>query len=279
MFSLIMGASADDTTMGKDRLFEYTEPPIKTSFEADLNQLKQIPALVMPELQDRTRPQVARVGRVESISLMGRNCQYRFVPDPDIPAIPSSTIEALGSSLVIDGSQWGEFTRTHWAVKDADLYHTLLKRPYPPTSLESTVFAIPTADPDPDLVSVMMPFDAASAPIYQALLAAVTQQGWQCRRADELFTNGPVIQDIVDLIASSTVVICDLSGRNANVFYEAGIAHAIGRNVVLLARHESDVPFDLRHLRYISYVDNDQGREELTRRVLLHLAAISNSNR
>lgn len=274
MFSLIMGASVDDTTMRTDRLFEYTDHSLKAIFEADLNRLKQLPALVMPERQDRSRPQYARVGRIESVSLVGRDCHYRFVPDVDIPAIASSTIESIASSLLIDSRQWGEFTRTHWAVKDADLYRALLTRSFAPTTSAPTVFTIPGSDPDPDLISVMMPFDASFTPVYQALSAAVTQQGWQCQRADELFTNGPVIQDIVHLIAASQAVICDLSGRNANVFYEAGIAHAIGRNVVLLARHESDVPFDLRHLRYISYVNNDQGREELSSTVLRHLTAI-----
>ncbi len=185
----------------------------------------------------------------------------------------------MASSLLIDGSQWGEFTRTHWAVKDVDLYHTLLRRSYAaPAILAPTVFTIPRGAPQPDLVSVMMPFEASFAPVYQSLSVAVTQEGWQCRRADELFTNGPVIQDIVELIAASRAVICDLSGRNANVFYEAGIAHAIGRDVVLLARHESDVPFDLRHLRYISYANNDQGREELTTTVLRHLRTMTSTN-
>jgi len=41
--------------------------------------------------------------------------------------------------------------------------------------------------------------------------------------------------------------IADCTGRNPNVFYEIGIAHTLGRNVVMIT--EADVPFDLRHLR------------------------------
>lgn len=278
MFSLIMGASADDTAMRAERLFEYTDPALKAAFSADLNQLTQIPTLVMPELQDQTRLQIARMGRIDRISVVGRDCHYRFVPDADIPAIPSSVIESIASSLLIDDRQWAEFTRTHWAVKDADLYHALLSQTYAQAKLTPSVFSVPSSSQDPELISVMMPFDGTFKPVYQAISTAVTQQGWRCQRADELFTNGPVIQDIVELIAASQAVICDLSGRNANVFYEAGIAHTIGRSVILLARHMNDVPFDLRHLRYISYVDNNQGHEELTKTVLQHLDAIKRNN-
>jgi len=74
-------------------------------------------------------------------------------------------------------------------------------------------------------------------------------------------------------------VICDLSSRNANVFYEAGIAHTIGRNVLLLARDQRDVPLDLQHLRYIWYTNNTQGLGELKDKVLKHLEATKSANR
>lgn len=48
-----------------------------------------------------------------------------------------------------------------------------------------------------------------------------------------------------------------LSGRNPHVFYEAGIAHPLGREVILIAQSEHDIPFDLRHLRYCN---NAEGR-------------------
>ena len=59
------------------------------------------------------------------------------------------------------------------------------------------------------------------------------------------------------------MVVCDCSDRNPNVFYEIGIAHTLGREVVLLAQKEADVPFDLRHLRYVQYHNNPDGRKAL----------------
>jgi len=49
------------------------------------------------------------------------------------------------------------------------------------------------------------------------------------------------------LIFRANVVGCDLTGKNPNVSYEAGIAHTLGKQVVPLWQSEADVPFDLRH--------------------------------
>ena len=76
---------------------------------------------------------------------------------------------------------------------------------------------------------------------------------------------------MVSLIDRSRVVICDCSGRNPNVFYEAGIAHTLGREVILITQSGSDIPFDLRHLRYIAYHNNGEGRTKLKEEVVKRL--------
>ncbi|MBL4598442.1 MAG: hypothetical protein JKX93_05675 [Rhizobiaceae bacterium] len=110
----------------------------------------------------------------------------------------------------------------------------------------------------------MMPFLASFDSVYQSIQQASANVGLSCRRADNIWENPAVIQDVVSLIDQSRVVVCDCTGRNPNVFYEAGIAHTLGREVILITQSEEDVPFDLRHLRYVRYLDNDQGRIELT---------------
>jgi hypothetical protein len=84
-----------------------------------------------------------------------------------------------------------------------------------------------------------------------------------------------IIQDIVSLIDRSRVVVCDCTGRNPNVFYEIGIAHTLGREVVLLAQSASDIPFDLRHLRHLQYLNNAEGRKALELGLSAKLSAMS----
>jgi hypothetical protein len=82
--------------------------------------------------------------------------------------------------------------------------------------------------------------------------------GLKCRRADDIWENPAVMQDVVSLIDRSRVVICDCTGRNPNVFYEIGVAHTLGREVILITQSQEDIPFDLRHLRYVSYLNNGE---------------------
>ena len=61
------------------------------------------------------------------------------------------------------------------------------------------------------------------------------------------------MEDIWKRICGARVVIADCTGRSPNVFYEIGLAHAIGAPVILITQRKADVPFDLRHNRYIEY--------------------------
>lgn len=127
-----------------------------------------------------------------------------------------------------------------------------------------SVFQAPEKGVDPSLIAVMMPFEPALRPVYKAIKAAASDQGLNCQRVDDIWENSTVIQDIFSLIFRSNIVVCDFTGRNPNVFYECGIAHTLGKHVVPIAQHESDVPFDLRHHRYLRYLNNAEGLKEFT---------------
>ena len=87
------------------------------------------------------------------------------------------------------------------------------------------------------------------------------------------------MQDIVELICTSQVVVCDLSGKNPNVFYEAGIAHTLGKEVILITQSIDDVPFDLKPLRCIEYLNNCEGLKKLARDVVERINTIRNKLR
>jgi hypothetical protein len=74
---------------------------------------------------------------------------------------------------------------------------------------------------------------------------------WECTRADILRTPGPVVDQIYSQIRAADVVIGEMTGGNPNVFYEIGIAHALGKTTVLLAASKEDLTaFDLNHIRH-----------------------------
>ena len=109
----------------------------------------------------------------------------------------------------------------------------------------------------------MMPFQSSLSSVYESIKLAADDSGLTCSRADDIWNHSTVIQDIFSLIFKSFIVVCDFSGKNPNVFYEAGIAHTLGKHVVPITQSEHDIPFDLQHHRYVKYLNNNEGVEDL----------------
>lgn len=76
-------------------------------------------------------------------------------------------------------------------------------------------------------------------------------------RADFL-TGEVIIEDIINMIMEADIVVADLTGFNPNVFYELGVRKAIKGKCICIIKDENldDLPFDIRHLRAISYEFN-----------------------
>jgi len=87
----------------------------------------------------------------------------------------------------------------------------------------------------------MMPFSANFDKVYAAVKTSTSQQNLRCERADSIWDEDELIQDIFSLIFRSRIVVCDFTGQNPNVFYEAGIAHTLGRPVIAITQNENDV--------------------------------------
>jgi len=125
------------------------------------------------------------------------------------------------------------------------------------------LFQIPSEPVDQNLIAVMMPFRAELSDVYETIKDAARMTGLYCKRVDDIWDHSTVIQDVFSLIFQSYIVVCDLTGKNPNVFYEAGIAHTLGKHMVPITQSEDDIPFDLKHHRYAKYLNNNEGRVKL----------------
>src|SRR4029453_3589189 len=103
-------------------------------------------------------------------------------------------------------------------------------------------------------VFVLMPFDDKFNDIYKfGIKGAADDAGAYAERLDEqMFTEG-TLQRIFNQIRQGDVIVADMTGRNPNVFYEVGYAHALGKLVLLLTQKAKDIPFDLQHHKHIVY--------------------------
>lgn len=245
------------------RIFEYTDDEVKDRFSVegrpDFNALRALPTLFMPE-QGRA-DNTARVGTINRIASSGaRSVRLEYSFDPNIPAVSVDWIASISGSLGIHDY---EFSRTHWAVKDFDLFRAFVASIRPQQN-NAIVFDIPDRSAIvADQMSVMMPFAREFDGTYDAICNVGANSRMRVNRADNIWEHHAIIQDVVSLISRSRIIVADCTGMNPNVFYEIGIAHAIGREVILITQNMDHIPFDLRHLRALTYLPNGEGLERL----------------
>ena len=223
---------------------------------------------------DGSGPQIARLAYINHIVQGPRETSIQYSFDTSVPGINNPDLQRYSATLGIESA----LNHTHWEVCSGDLFRVLLMAQLRDAASKPRATVFSTAgidDQDDALVSVMMPFGAEFTPVYTALQKAATGIGLTCQRADDIWINHHVIQDIVDLIAKARVVVCDCSGRNPNVFYEIGIAHSLGKDVILITRSADDIPFDLRHLRFLTYLPNKEGLDELSKGVMGRLKTLT----
>jgi hypothetical protein len=90
-------------------------------------------------------------------------------------------------------------------------------------------------------------------------------------RADGLGEPGRITSQIIKLLIEADLVIADLTWNNANVYYELSLRHAIGGRAIHMALADTNVSFDLRDNRTISYTLHcrvaETARDELSKQI------------
>lgn len=107
---------------------------------------------------------------------------------------------------------------------------------------------------DTTLCFCLLPFKDDFFRVYEeGIIAAVEASGLRATHAGQIFDNREIIEDIWESICLARVIIADVTDRNPNVFYELGMCHTLGKEVIVITQNADDVPFDIRHRRYIHY--------------------------
>jgi hypothetical protein len=142
-----------------------------------------------------------------------------------------------------------------------DVNHLLIsaQRFAPPTEQPSPVprsqfldrAGLTEAKIDKNLVFVLTPFHPDYERTYEAIGSVCRSIGLKCMRGDEEHIVGDILQHILQLMVSARLIIANLDGRNPNVFYELGLAHALGKPVLTIASSPQDLPFDISSTRIL----------------------------
>ncbi|ORO41257.1 hypothetical protein B7728_02065 [Streptococcus oralis subsp. tigurinus] len=86
---------------------------------------------------------------------------------------------------------------------------------------------------------------------------ALSQDEFDIIRVDSLPTVDRIDQTIIEYLQTADLVIADMTGHNANVFYEFGYRQALGKLVIPIIEEGHSIPFDVTTLRTIKYATND----------------------
>lgn len=111
-------------------------------------------------------------------------------------------------------------------------------------------------------VFVLMPFEEKYFEIYE-MIKRKFEQDFLFSHAGDEDNQQNILKDIVQAIYDSDIIIANLTGLNANVFYELGVAHALNKKVIIITEDISALPFDLKSYRAKEYGTHFMQFEEL----------------
>ena len=132
------------------------------------------------------------------------------------------------------------------------------------------------AKPDPPRAFVVMQYSEPFASLYNEVIEPIANElGFESYRASDVYKPGIILEDIRRGLVESDVIVAEITPVNANVFYELGYAHALGKPTILLAdRSSAALPFDISGYRCIFYDNTIHGKravEDDLRRHLLNI--------
>ncbi|NEP18247.1 MAG: hypothetical protein F6J97_15310, partial [Leptolyngbya sp. SIO4C1] len=106
----------------------------------------------------------------------------------------------------------------------------------------------------------------------------VKLKGFTAVRADEISEPGLISTQVTQYIIDAPLVIADLTGHNANVFYELAIRHAIRKPLIQLIDENDQLPFDVVNTRTIKINHNDLDSVEAAKEQIIAQIEASTQN-
>lgn len=118
-------------------------------------------------------------------------------------------------------------------------------------------------------IFVAMPFGDKFNLIYRSLIKTpLENKGHVVRRADDEPEYQNILETIIQGISKADLIIADLTGNNANVYYELGIAHTLFKPTIQITQNVADILFNLGSYNTIPYSINSDGSSELATLIL-----------
>jgi hypothetical protein len=136
-------------------------------------------------------------------------------------------------------------------------------------------FADAAVRKEPGTAFVIMKLSNGYQNLYSEVIQdAVKEFGLLAVYAGDLFGPGVILEEIVQNIVESKIVIAEITEPNENVFYELGYAHALRKPTIILAEEGKKLPFDVSGYRCLFYNNSIAGKRKVEEGLKRYLRAI-----
>jgi hypothetical protein len=129
--------------------------------------------------------------------------------------------------------------------------------------LTSNGIDIKNQEIDKELVFVLTPYHTKYEETFKAVSETCQSVGMKAMRGDEKHITGDILSHTLHLMTKARFVVANIDGRNPNVFYELGLAHALNKNVIIVSSSLKGIPVDVKSNRMIIYSDISELKNEL----------------
>ena len=132
--------------------------------------------------------------------------------------------------------------------------------------------------PQKRVAFVVMQFSDEYNELFNEVIKPVCKKyNYDCIRADDIYSPTPILDDIINSINNSSIIIAEITSKNPNVFYEIGYSHAIQKPTILLCDKNKveKLPFDISGFRTLFYENTISGKTKIEENLSRYLENIS----
>ena len=170
------------------------------------------------------------------------------------PAKGKTPSELTDATFVKNHCETDEFINSIRLLKSSETGRSLIER-----SL---------IEPENKIFVIMQFGDEVLDSAYTGVIKPIGEEfGFEVVRVDEIQDSGNISEQILENISVSKIIIAELSGERPNCYYEAGFAHALGKEIIFSIKEDDKIHFDLAGYRFMTWRTEAQLRNKLRERL------------
>jgi hypothetical protein len=176
------------------------------------------------------------------------NNAYRMIAGPDDIFICDECINVCVKIMLQEtgAALWIPVTSKHSVFSE----YLGTKRDFPPVNILERAWNI----------AYLAPHNKEFDALYSAHIAPLTaQNSLEIIRLPPVYGKQKSIRGIMKNVYEAVILIADVSGKDPDVLYVLGMAHLIGKPLVILSQNPADIPIDLKKDRQIIYENTAEG--------------------